>query len=253
MAHCTAAEITDKLKNLCVVDDAYLDQIKNDLESYYHVMNLGNMGEAYITEIVTVIDGISCKKISSRGDLCALSISVPEIKEKKEKLSYFDELLTYANPKDITYDIDELSEKLEYARLNDYPYADNNNSILKRVYDPETSKSSYLKGYYIGKRLYTTNEKPEDVLYRELPDISVYSHLCGELQSSSMNYFGELLYIDDDFDRKIIPILKDESLAAEDIIKQSFSILMDKNPFINMEVINNIYDNSDETGRGIRR
>lgn len=253
MAHCTATEITDKLKSLCVIDDDYIDQIKNDLETYYHVMNLGSMGESYISELVTVIDGISCKKISNRGDICALSILLPEIKEKKEKLSYFDELLTYHNPRDITYDIDELTEKLEYAKTYDFPYADNNNSILKRIYEPETNENCYLKGYYVSKRLYSTSENKDDVIYRQLPDISIYSHLCGELQSSSINYFGTLLNIDEEFDKNIIPFICEESLSEDELMKKSFSLLKDKNPFIDIDVINNVFDVSDETGRGIRR
>lgn len=253
MAHCSAAEITDKLIELCVIDDSYTDKIKSDLESYYAVMNLGSMGLPYITELITYIDRISCNKISNRGDLCALSISVPEIKEKSEKLSYVDELLTYSNPKDITQDIDELVGKIEYAKTYGFPYSDNKNSILSRVYESERDENCYLNGYYIGKRLYTSSENPEDVIYRELPDFSMYSQLCGELQSNSLNYFGELLNIDETFDKMIIPILKEESLSEEEILKESFKLLAEKNPFIDINVINNIFDVSTETGRGIRR
>jgi len=253
MAQCTTTEIMNKFDELCIVDNSYKESILKDMATYYPIMGFAEKGLSTINDTLSIISKLVCSKISNRGDLCALTISLPELKERKDKLEEFDESVSYSHAKDMTYDIDELIEKLNFAREYGYPYLDNNGSIIERIYEQNNNDNCYLRGYYIQINQYSPKESESDNIYRSLDDLDAYLKFCANIQGLSKQYFNQLLNIDKEFDRFIIPLLSDENILPDELVKSAFIKLLETNPFIDLELIENYYDQDEVIDRGIRR
>ena len=242
------------IKNYFNISEDYTT-IDDDLEKYYFTSQFSDK-LSDMADILSIL--CSNPEISNRGDLCALTGSVPELKELSKDLNDIGAVITFPNPKSTACNTDEVLDKLRFAEEYGYPFVDKNNVILKEVFDFNNNSSNYLQGYYLKQTLYTPDEKKEDKIFRGLSDPEMYYTYCGTLQGRSYMCFNKLLKPNDEFNTFVVENMANGNYENnyEQFVEQSLKYLQnDENPFLDIDQMN-IYTFNEplnEDDRGVRR
>ena len=238
------------------IDERYKSSIKDDIEKLY----ISSSFSDNLSDISDML-GLLCAEpriIKSRGDLCALTNSVIELKELNNSIKELGIVASFPSPRSTCYDKEELLGKLQFAKEYDFPYVNENNIILLEFFDPNDTETNYMKPYYLSETLYTPEEKKTDRKFRSVPDIEKYYRFVAKTQKLSFECFGKVLKLNSNFNDFVLYQLQnaDEAYSYEEIITNGIEYLKtDENPFLDSERLFSYLtvDSIEESDRGVRR
>ena len=140
----------------------------------------------------------------------------------------------------------DLVEKLSFAKSIGFPYCSPDGEVFPEILEKDISKNP-LKAYLNSKD--SKNSDLDDI------DMSMYSVITAYLNRESVERFHRLLHIDTNVYKMIESKIKDEEMDLNDprFELESFELLLPSNPFIDLNVFDEIINETDDPTNGFMR